>query len=335
MAYRTGNRYQMNLFPQSLEEYVEKDDPVRAYDAFIEALNLKELGLKINPNKVGNSSYEPKTMLKLLTYSYSYGWQSSRKIERAVHHNVSFMWLTGGLKPDHKTIAEFRHSNKITLKRLLVHCARMCIQLELIEGNVLFADGTKIRANASRNKNYTKEQYSRKLALIDKHIAKLLDDCERIDIQEQNNDSLIKMREELADSQKLKNKIQDLLVRFKEEDTEQKTINATDPDCRIMKSIQGSHASYNVQSVVDAKNGLIVHSDAEDDVNDRNQLSKQIKAAQETTDKRSKIVCADAGYFSTDVLKELDDEEINVIVPNQDQVSNKESNPFSKTALIR
>lgn len=100
MAYRLGNRNQMDLFPQSLEDYVSKEDPVRAYDAFIDALNLSELGIETAPKKVGNPPYDPKAMLKLLTYSYSYGWQSSRKIERATQHNVSFMWIVGGLKPD-------------------------------------------------------------------------------------------------------------------------------------------------------------------------------------------------------------------------------------------
>ena len=104
MAYRYGRRFQMKLLPQSIEEYVTKDDPVRAYDAFVEALDFNELGIEINPNKVGNSEYDPKAMLKLFVYGYSYGVRSSRKLERETYHNLSFMWLMGGLKPDHKTI---------------------------------------------------------------------------------------------------------------------------------------------------------------------------------------------------------------------------------------
>ena len=66
MAYRYGNRYQMTMFPQSIEKYVPEDAPVRAYDAFVEALNFSELGIDINPYKVGSSEYDPKAMLKLL-----------------------------------------------------------------------------------------------------------------------------------------------------------------------------------------------------------------------------------------------------------------------------
>ena len=148
MAYRTGEREQMTLFPKSIEEYVIQDDPVRAYDAFVEALNFTELGILLNDNKIGTSAYDPKAMVKLLVYGYAYGFRSSRKLERAVNHNVSFIWLMSGLKPDHKTIANFRKNNKSALKNILKQCARLCIKLGLIEGNTLFVDGTKIRANA-------------------------------------------------------------------------------------------------------------------------------------------------------------------------------------------
>lgn len=108
MAYRYGNRHQMTLLPKSIEDYVGADDPVRVYDAFIDAVDLEKVGIQTDPRKVGNAEYDPKAMLKLFVYGCSYGWKSSRKLERATHHNVSFMWLMGGLTPDHKTISEFR-----------------------------------------------------------------------------------------------------------------------------------------------------------------------------------------------------------------------------------
>ena len=86
MAYRIGNRDQMELLPKSIEDYIAKDDPVRAYDAFVEALDFKELDINLDPNKVGNSEYDPKAKLKLLIYGYSYGVKSSRKPEQAMYH---------------------------------------------------------------------------------------------------------------------------------------------------------------------------------------------------------------------------------------------------------
>jgi len=70
MAYRYGNRTQLSFLPDSIEKYVGKEDPVRVYDAFVNALDTKELGLQFNTNCVGNSSYDPITMLKILVYGY-------------------------------------------------------------------------------------------------------------------------------------------------------------------------------------------------------------------------------------------------------------------------
>ncbi len=121
MAYRYGDRNQTMLFPPTVDDYVPKDAVVRAYDTMVEALDFKELGIDLNPNSVGNSQYDPKAMLKLHLYGMAYGVRSSRKLEREVHYNISFIWLMGQLKPDHKTIAEFRKNNKEALKKVLVN----------------------------------------------------------------------------------------------------------------------------------------------------------------------------------------------------------------------
>ena len=95
MAYRYGDRFQLGLFPQSIEDYVATNDPVRAYDAFVEALDFNTLGVEIDPHQVGNSEYDPQAMLKLFIYGYSYGTKTSRKLEREIHHNLSFIWPHG------------------------------------------------------------------------------------------------------------------------------------------------------------------------------------------------------------------------------------------------
>src|SRR5262245_52783282 len=157
MAYRFGNREQLGLLPASIEDYVSQEDPVRVYDAFVEKLNFTELGIEMDEDQVGNAEYEPKAMMKLLVYGYSYGVKGSRKLERECHHNLSFMWLMGGLKPDHKTIAEYRRRHQKALAKVLKQCVRVCMELNLIAGNVLFVDGAKIRANAGRGKSHGRE----------------------------------------------------------------------------------------------------------------------------------------------------------------------------------
>ena len=329
MAYRYGNRYQLGLFPQSIDDYVAKDDSVRAYDAFVEALDFSALGVEIDPQQVGNSEYDPKAMMKLLVYGYSYGIKSSRKLERETHHNLSFIWLMGGLKPDHKTIAEFRRNHKGALKKVLKQCARLCIKLNLIAGNILFVDGTKIRANASRSQIHDQAYYEQLLSEVDGRIEQLLEECEGIDQQEEGLGSCVAMEKELAKAERLKSKVEEALKAFEETGREQ--INLTDPDCALMHSIQGSHADYNVQGVVDDKHGLIVHADAVTETSDVNQFAHQIEQANEVLEEPCKAGCADGGYADTEELQKIDEQQIKVVVPSQRQALHEEEGPFSKS----
>ena len=329
MAYRYGDRKQKTLFPQSVDEYIPQDAPVRAYDVFVDSLDFTELGIKIEPHKVGCPQYAPKIMLKLLLYGYSYGIRSSRKLEREAHYNLSFIWLTGGLKPDHKTIAEFRRRNKSALKKVLKQCARLCIDIGLIEGNTLFVDGSKVRANASIKNSWTKRKCLNHLKKIDERIAEILSECESVDQAERDNSSMVHMKKDLSDNKTLKAKVLDVLNELKAED--KKSTNTTDPDCRRMHGRQGSHAGYNVQSVVDQKHGLIVNSDVVNENNDLHQFANQIEQANETLDKKCQIACGDAGYADVNELEKIDSQGVKVIVPSAKQAEKVErSDPFDK-----
>lgn len=329
MAYRYGDRFQLGLFPPSIEDYVAPHDPVRAYDAFVEALDFNALGIELDPNQVGNPEYDPKAMLKLLVYGYSYGIKSSRKLERETHHNLAFIWLMGGLKPDHKTIAEFRRKNKGALKKVLRQCARMCLRLDLIAGNALFVDGTKIRANASRAQTHDQVYYEQLLSEIDGRIEQLMEESEKLDETEQDQVSWVEMEKELTQKKHLKEKVQEALRVLRETDREK--INLIDPDCAIMHSLQGSHASYNVQSVVDEQNGLIVHAEAVSETSDVNQFARQIDQANEVLEKPCEVACSDAGYADTEELQKIDAKGIKVIVPSQRQALHEEEGPFTKS----
>jgi transposase len=329
MAYRYGDRYQMGFLPQSIEDYVDKNNPVRVYDAFVDALDFGEMGIVVDSSKVGNSEYDPKAMMKLLIFGYSYGIRSSRKLERECYNNISFIWLVGGLRPDHKTIAEFRRKNKSALKQILRQSVQICLKLDLIAGNVLFVDGTKSRANASLKQTHNRGYYEKQLSKIDERITKLLMECESVDEEEEGLGSYVKMSEDLANTRDLRSKIEEILEVF--EETGRKSVNQTDPDCAVMRSVQGSHASYNIQNVVDDKHSLIVHSEAVNDTSDVNQFAVQVNQANKETGKLCDTACADAGYADTTELEKIDNQGIKVVVPSQRQALHKEEGDFSKS----
>jgi len=320
------------MLPESIDDYVPQDHPVRAYDAFGEKLDLKELGINEQEVKVGNPAYNPRAMIKLIVYGCSYGIRSSRKLERACYDNMSFIWLMEGLKPDHKTISEARKNNKEALKNILKQSAQLCIKLDLIEGNTLFVDGSKIRGNASINNTFSKERAETLLKNIDKRIEQILDECDSIDEKEQNNPSLVKLKAEFKDSQKLKTKVEQIMKDLNE--TKKDKINSTDPECVNIKGRQGTHAGYNGQIVVDEKHGIIVNSDVVNENHDKNQFTGQIEQANRTLGKQCESGCADAGYANTDNLKESDDKGIRVIVPTQKQATGESPGQFDKERFI-
>lgn len=328
MAFRYGQREQRALLPPSIEEYVTESHPVRAYDAFVDTLDVAALGIDLDADKVGNSAYDPRAMLKLLVYGYSYGVRSSRKLERATHENLSFIWLLGGLKPDHKTIAEFRRKHAKGVKKVLKQSVWIAIELDLIAGNVLFVDGTKIRANAGRGRTRNRAYYQARRKEIEGRIDRLLEECEEIDCQEEGLPSLISRRKDLAKAEALRQRIEQALAAVPETCA---SINLTDPDCRLMHSVQGSHASYNVQIVADGKQGLLVQAEPVQEATDVNQFANQIDQANEVLSKPCRVACADAGYADTKELAKIDAQGIEVVVPSQRQALHEGEKPFSKS----
>lgn len=326
MAYKIGNRMQQTFLPPTIDDYISDRDPVRVYDAFVDTLDFNELGIPIEPYKSGADEYYPKQMLKLLIYGYSYGLRSSRKLERACHHNLSFIWLMAGLKPDYRTIARFRSEHKEAIKKVLKQCVYMCIKLDLIDGNTLFIDGSCFRANASIKNTWTKERCQEHLKRISEHIDRLVDETECIDNLEEEQYSLVKVKKELSDKKQLKKKIQEIILTLKQ--TSKSSYNTTDPDCVKTKSRQGTHAGYNAQIVVDERHGLIVHSEATTHSQDANQFNDQITKATKLLEKKPKLVSADSGYQSLKDLEKVD-KDITIVMPSQKQVQEEHGHPLA------
>ena len=331
MAYIIGNRKQKTFFPPTIEDYVGREDPVRVYDAFIESIDLQEMGIPIDPFQAGAHTFYPRAMLKLIVYGYSYGIRSSRKLERACYHNLSFIWLTSGIHPDYRTIARFRSENKEAIKQVLKQNVKLCIKLGLIEGNTLFVDGSKFRANASINNTWDEERCKKRLEIAEKNIERIMEEAEQIDKEEDSAGSLVKLNEELHDQKKLQAKVQEIVKTLKE--TGKEKINTTDIDSVNGKTRQGSHAIMNCEVTTDEKHGFIVNGEAVSQNNDLNQLTPQLEQSTETLGKAPEKVVSDAGYFS---LKDIEKVPEGIVVimhtKKQAQAENKKKpiKPFGK-----
>lgn len=334
MAYKMSNRMQPTMLPPLIDDYVGPQDPVRVYDAFVEALDLRALGIPTEPQG-GADEYYPKDMLKLLIYAYSYGDRSSRKIERACYHNLSFQWLMGGQKPDYRTIARFRSKYKEQIKHVLKQCVRICMDLDLIEGNTLFTDSSKFRANASVNQTWTKEKCERHLKKIHDHIDRLIEECEQVDKEEDGQNSMAKLHQKIKNKEQLVQKIQGIMDDL--QGTQKGYMNSTDPQSVKAKGRQGTHASYNVQINVDNKHGLIVHAEGIGENHDANRLKDQLEKSTQNLGKKPENACADSGYNSTDDLAQID-KDTQLIVPSKEQAQKEKGQytpkPFDKEQFV-
>src|SRR3979490_842891 len=127
-----ADRSQSTLFPERLDDYLGEDNPIRAIDVFVDELDLIELGFGgVEPEATGRPAYHPATLLKIYVYGYLNRVQSSRRLERECQRNIEFMWLTGRLMPDFKTIADFRKDNGEAIRRVCREFVMLCRRLEL------------------------------------------------------------------------------------------------------------------------------------------------------------------------------------------------------------
>jgi transposase len=165
------DRSQITLFPESLEDYIAEDNPVRVIDVFVDALNLAKQGFEgAQPQATGRPSYHPTTLLKLYIYGYLNRVQSSRRLERETQRNVELMWLLNRLMPDFKTIADFRKDNGPAIRSVCREFILLCRGLNLFSDAIVAIDGSKFKAVNNRDKNFTDRKLEARIEQLEESI---------------------------------------------------------------------------------------------------------------------------------------------------------------------
>jgi transposase len=327
------NRSQSTLFPESLEDYVAEDNPVRVVDVFVDELDLKELGFEgTEPEATGRPAYHPATMLKIYIYGYLNRLQSSRRLERETQRNVELIWLTGKLSPDFKTIADFRRDNGKAIRRACREFVVLCRSLHLFSDALVAIDGSKFKAVNGRDRNFTKHKVKARLQQLEESIARYLADLDRADRDPSTVTGArvehLKNKVEIVKAQM--QRLKQLSVQMSQTPDEQ--ISLTDPDARSMAtSARGSGVvGYNVQSVVDAKHHLIVTHEVTNKGNDRAQLSSMGQQAQKALGTQKITALADRGYYAGPEILKCEQAGINALVPKSHTSNNLAKGQFDK-----
>lgn len=301
MEFISGeNRNQVTLLPDSIDDYVDDNNSVRVIDAYINSLNLFELGFsRSQPNDTGRPMYDPKDLLKLYIYGYMNQIRSSRHLEMETKRNLEVMWLLHKLSPDHKTIARFRHDNGSALKNAFRDFVKLCVKLGLYGKELVAIDGSKFKAVNSKDRNFTDKKLQDRIARIDTKIEEYLKELEDSDCKEdvadgeKSAEEIAKIITELIERKELYQSYAEELAQSGEL---QKSL--TDPDSRLMMANGKMDICYNVQTAVDAKNKLIVDFAIINSPIDKNQITPMAEHAKDILETDKLTVAVDAGYDS-------------------------------------
>jgi transposase len=297
MNHRTGlDRAQVHLLPETLEDYIARDNPVRFIHAFVESLDLFALGFpRAIAAHTGAPPYHPGDLLRLYLYGYLHRLRSSRALERECQRNLELIWLLGKLAPDFKTIADFRRDHRASFKLVHRKFHLLCHQWKLFGGELIALDGTKLAAVNSRARNYNQKKLAELIARADARLCEYTAALDAGDAGERGAGQKLtraQLEEKIAALREKKDWHEELLTQCEEE----KQISTTDEDARKMHARQGTVIGYNCQSVVDAKHKLIVAEDVTNEGTDLPQLSGMALEARKTLAVEKLEAVADTGY---------------------------------------
>ena len=284
MAYILGEaREQVTMFPATLDELIPADHVCRVIEAFVNRLVMQDLGfVRSEAAETGRPGYDPRDLLKLYLYGYMNQLRSSRRLEAECQRNVEVMWLLGRLRPDYKSIAEFRRMHREAVKEAGAELVRLAREVGLVRGEWVAIDGSKFRAVSSAARVKEREA-----------VQRYLEEMEAADAQE---DVVIDPSAVQAALAKLR--------------------NHAEPEARFMRTTEGKRPAYNVQAAVDAECGIIVAQEVTTETNDTRSLLRMAEAAQQALgDPPSLQVVADAGYSNGEQAAKCEAQGIEPHVP--------------------
>jgi len=333
-----ADRVQSTLLPECLDDWIDEENPVRAVDAFVDALDLKELGFDgVEPAATGRPAFHPSVLLKLYIYGYLNRVQSSRRLEREAGRNLEVLWLLGRLIPDHKTIADFRKDNGVALRKVCARFVDLCRNMGLLSVASVAIDGSKFKAVNNRDRNFTKGKVERRRAQLEESVARYLSQLDTADLQEPTEALAAKskhLKEKLA---KLESEMQRLEAYEKQMlASPDEQVSLTDPDSRSMAtSGRGSGVvGYNVQVAVETENHLIITHEVTNSGSDRAQLANVGKAAKEVLRSETLQAVADRGYFNSPEILACSEAGITVTLPKPMTSGAKSEGRFGKQDFV-
>lgn len=331
MAHVSGqSRCQATLYPECLDEVIAPDSSVRVIDAFVDSLDLAELGFsRVEAEATGRPPYDPGDLLKLYIYGYLNQMRSSRRLEREARRNVEVFWLINRVAPVFKTIADFRKDHPEAIAGVCRFFIKFCREQSVFGGEILAIDGSKIAAAASRKQVITKKKLAERDAAIERKIAEYLTAMDEADAEETSAEpAQADVAAALAALKSKRAELQQQAEQLVREGLKQKVL--TEPEAKLMRTPRGHQVAYNAQIAVDAKHDLIVAFDLTNEGNDLQQLHPMAQQGKAAIGAGQLTAVADTGYSNGEHGRQCEQDGITAIVPRAERVNPKGKQYFSR-----
>ena len=300
------------LLPYSLDELVEENNPVRVIRAYVDSLSMEALGFaRAVPAQTGRPAYDPRDLLKLYIYGYLNRIRSSRRLMTECRRNVELFYLLNMLKPDFRTIADFRKDNRKALKAVFRDFVKACAELHLLGKKSFAVDGTKIRASNGKKRSFTPQILEKKLDYLREQEQKIEEYLEKMDQEDEAEQKHVRILELDIRPQDMPEKLTQIRERIDKYEGYQKCmketgvdqIQETDPECRTIHTKEGLQPAYNIQTVVDEKHHLIASFDTTNANTDQGQLDRMAEQTKQELEIESAEFIADKGYESREDIE--------------------------------
>jgi len=317
--YLKGNpRDQTLLLPRTVDEYVDPENEARFIDTFVGSLDLKRLGFTHTaPLTEGRPPYDPADMLRLYVWGYLNQVRSSRKLEKECRRNLEAIWLMRGLAPDHWTIAAFRRENAGVVKAVFRELVKLLLGMGLVGKDLVAVDGVKLKAVNSNTRNLRRETLTMNIERMDRAVAGYLKALDEADREEEGGaGEAARLREKLGKLTIWREEAVELLGRL--EESGEREVSLTDPDCRLMKNRGRLEPCYNAHAAVDTESHLVVEYDVSNCASDAHALSPVASAAKEALGVEKLKAAADKGFYDASEVERCLDSGITPYVPRPD-----------------
>ena len=351
--FKPYQQSQVQLLPPSLDEAVARDHIARLINHVVDTMNLSFLENQYSPN--GQHAYPPSMLLKILVYGYSIGVRSSRKIADKLSEDIVFMWLSGRLTPDFRTIADFRKDKLSDFKKIFEQVLLKCLDLGMARVGKVTIDGTSIRASANKNRVVYRKNLEKQKSALHEKIEEIVREAEDIDREEEKlygnstehrtgrdftTEGLEKAMKKI-EVKKVRLAKRETLLKAKEQGIKSKerkmrkdrrSFASADKDATVMMMKEGYIApGYNAQLATEHQ--VILSYGVFPDRNDSKLMKPMVREMRERTGKTPEIIIADAGYGNKKTYRFLKQEKIAAFIPygsyNIDKMlRNKGIDPF-------